>query len=64
LPADKVSGLKEVIKILAGIDDIAICTLSPEDVVRHRLVQKIIEAYDRVKPEKAETPAKHRRVSR
>jgi len=64
LPADKVSGLKEVIKILAGIDDIAICTLSPEDVVRHRLVQKIIEAYDRVKPEKAENPAKHRRVSR
>jgi len=62
LPADKVSGLTEAIKILSGIEDIAICTLSPEDVVRHRLVQKIIEAYEKVKPDKAEAPAKHRRV--
>ena len=32
--------------ILEGIDDIAICTLTGSDVVRHRLVQKIIEAYE------------------
>ena len=33
-------------KVLEGIDDIAICTLTGADVVRHRLVQKIIEAYE------------------
>ena len=33
-------------RVLEGIDDIAICTLTGSDVVRHRLVQKIIEAYE------------------
>ena len=47
LPPDKTSGLKEAMRILDGIDDIAICRLTPQDVVRHALVQKIIEAYDR-----------------
>lgn len=46
LPADKVSGLKTAIKVLDGIEDIAICKLTGADVVRHRLVQKIIEAYE------------------
>lgn len=46
LPEDKTSGLKTAMKILDGIEDIAICRLTGEDVVRHRLVQKIIEAYD------------------
>ncbi len=46
LPEDKVSGLKVAMQVLAGIDDIAICTLTGADVVRHRLVQKIIEAYE------------------
>ena len=46
LPEDKTSGLKVAMKVLAGIDDIAICTLTGSDVVRHRLVQKIIEAYE------------------
>ena len=46
LPEDKVSGLKVAMKVLEGIDDIAICTLAGADVVRHRLVQKIIEAYE------------------
>ena len=55
LPEDKVSGLKIAMKVLDGIEDIAGCTLSGSDVVRHRLVQKIIEAYedfDRKNPEK------------
>ena len=47
LPPDKTSGLKEAMRILDDIDDIAICRLTPQDVVRHALVQKIIEAYDR-----------------
>lgn len=47
LPGDKVSGLKEAMRVLKGIDDIAICRLTGADVVRHELVQKIIEAYER-----------------
>ena len=46
LPEDKVSGLKVAMRVLDGIDDIAVCTLTGADVVRHRLVQKIIEAYE------------------
>ena len=46
LPSDKPSGLKEAIRILDRIDDIAICRLTGADVVRHALVQKIIAAYE------------------
>ena len=46
LPADKVSGLKEAVRVLDGIEDIAICRLTASDVVRHALVQKIVAAYD------------------
>ena len=47
LPADKTSGLKDAMRVLRNIDDIEICMLSGADVVRHVLVQKIVEAYDR-----------------
>jgi phosphate starvation-inducible PhoH-like protein len=47
LPGDRVSGLKEVMNVLKGIKDIEICMLTGADVVRHVLVQKIIEAYDK-----------------
>jgi len=47
LPEGKKSGLKEAIKILDNIDDIGICMLSSKDVVRHPLVQRIINAYDK-----------------
>ena len=46
LPDGKKSGLVQASKILADIDDIAIIKLTKSDVVRHKLVQKIIEAYD------------------
>ncbi|MBQ6051835.1 MAG: PhoH family protein [Clostridia bacterium] len=46
LPSDKKSGLKEAQRILRNIEDISICTLSYKDVVRHRLVQQIIKAYE------------------
>lgn len=46
LPVDKASGLREAMRILAGIKDIAICRLTDSDVVRHRIVQKIIQAYE------------------
>ena len=44
---EKRSGLKSAMKILKGIDDIAVITLSGKDVVRHRLVQEIIKAYEK-----------------
>ena len=47
LPGDKVSGLKDAVRILEGVDDIAICRLTSADVVRHALVQKIINAYEK-----------------
>ena len=47
LPADKTSGLKEAMRVLDGVDDIAICRFTGADVVRHALVQQIIEAYEK-----------------
>ena len=47
LPEEKVSGLKDAIRVLEGVEDIAICTLTSSDVVRHALVQKIINAYEK-----------------
>ena len=47
LPADKVSGLKDAVRVLDGVKDIAICRLTALDVVRHSLVQEIINAYER-----------------
>ena len=65
LPEDKVSGLKVAMRVLDGIDDIAICRLTGADVVRHRLVQKIIEAYEvydkKNPPETAKKPAPQNR---
>ena len=46
LPADKVSGLREAMRVLKGVEDIAICRLTDSDVVRHALVQRIIKAYE------------------
>ena len=46
LPADKVSGLKEAMRVLNGVEDIAICRLNEADVVRHVIVQRIIKAYE------------------
>lgn len=56
LPDDKVSGLKDAIRVLEGVEDIAICRLSSADVVRHALVQKIINAYENAA--KSANPAK------
>ena len=47
LPAEKVSGLKEAMRVLEGVEDIAICRLTGADVVRHVLVQRIIAAYEK-----------------
>ncbi len=60
LPAGKRSGLAEAVKILDGIDDIAIHRFTERDVVRHKLVQKIILAYDKFDRERRERGAETR----
>ena len=47
LPDGKKSGLKTVLNILKDVDDISIIKFTQKDVVRHRLVQEIIKAYER-----------------
>ena len=46
LPPGTKSGLDIAARVLKGIDDIAFCTLTSKDVVRHPLVQKIVQAYE------------------
>ncbi len=64
LPKGTKSGLDVAMKILKNVDEIAFCHLTSKDVVRHPLVQKIVEAYERY--ERAEeggtgNDRKHRR---
>ena len=47
LPDGKRSGLKEAVRVLRGVDNIAIFKFTEKDVVRHKLVQDIIRAYER-----------------
>ncbi len=54
LPEDKVSGLKDAVRVLEGVKDIAICNLSSADVVRHALVQRIISAYEKAAQKREE----------
>ena len=64
LPQDKVSGLKDAIRVLEGVEDIAICRLTASDVVRHALVQRIVAAYDQYEKTRLPatgTPKKYRR---
>lgn len=52
LPDEKVSGLKDAVRVLDGVKDIAICRLTSADVVRHALVQQIINAYEKAEAAK------------
>lgn len=51
LPDGKKSGLKKVMRILKNVDDIEMCKFSQRDVVRHKLVQDIIKAYEKYESE-------------
>ncbi len=62
LPHDKISGLKDAVRVLEHVEDIAICRLSASDVVRHALVQKIVAAYDQHEKNRLpEAPKKYKR---
>jgi phosphate starvation-inducible PhoH-like protein len=52
LPTDKTSGLKDALRVLGDVQDIAICKLTSADVVRHALVQRIIDAYEHANAKK------------
>ncbi len=54
LPSDKVSGLKDAMRVLEQVKDIAICRLTSADVVRHALVQEIINAYEKYENKKSQ----------
>ncbi|OOB76804.1 MAG: phosphate starvation-inducible protein PhoH [Epulopiscium sp. Nuni2H_MBin003] len=46
LPSDKKSGLFEAYKVLSGVNGVGMCHLDRDDIVRHPLVQKIVDAYE------------------
>lgn len=56
LPPGKVSGLKEAENILQGIEGLTFVYFSERDVVRHKLVQHIIKAYDRFEKSRSVNP--------
>jgi phosphate starvation-inducible PhoH-like protein len=56
LPAGKISGLIEAEKILSGIEGIKFIYFTKRDVVRHKLVQEIIRAYEIAEKRKKENP--------
>jgi len=56
LPHGAISGLREAVTILKNVPEVAIMTFSNKDVVRHKLVGKIVEAYDRAKNIYAKSP--------
>ncbi len=55
LPAGAASGLDTAIRVLKKLDDISFCYLTSSDVVRHPLVQKIVEAYEDYEKKSAQT---------
>ena len=57
LPSGQKSGLAEAVRILEGIEDIEIHAFTERDVVRHKLVQRIILAYEKFEKEKREKNA-------
>ncbi|GHV33294.1 phosphate starvation protein PhoH [Clostridia bacterium] len=62
LPPDKISGLKDAMRVLRGVEDIAVCELSARDVVRHVLVQRIVKAYEQHEQKREVTRIRGRRV--
>ncbi len=61
LPAGAVSGLDTALKVLKKIDDIGFCYLTSSDVVRHPLVQKIVQAYEDYETKSSRTGDRRRR---
>jgi len=54
LPREQRSGLKEALKILDGVEGIGVVNLGQKDIVRHKLVTRIVNAYDKYDKEREE----------
>ena len=54
LPREQRSGLKEALKILEGVEGIGVVKLGQKDIVRHKLVTRIVNAYDKYDKERSE----------
>ena len=63
LPDENRSGLVQAVKVLKNINDIAICYFTEKDVVRHRLVQDIVKAYEKAGKKSAPATKKNPSVS-
>ena len=50
LPPGQVSGLAEAVRLLNGVEGVGHVAFSAQDVIRHELVQRIVDAYDRAAP--------------
>jgi len=50
LPNGQVSGLAEAVRLLKDVEGVGIVEFAAADVIRHELVQRIVEAYDRAAP--------------
>ena len=64
LPDGTRSGLDDALRVLRNIDEIGVCMLTSQDVVRHPLVQKIVSAYDEYEKKKEEKARKKRVAGR
>lgn len=61
LPDGKASGLKEAVRVLRDVEGIRICELTDADVVRHVMVQRIVQAYEAYEKERAHSAGKGRK---
>ena len=61
LPPGQLSGLVEASEVLEGVEGVAVCRLTAADVVRHPLVQRVVEAYarrDQIRPRRDPSPVR------
>lgn len=63
LPADAKSGLDVALEVLKHVEDIGICELSSKDVVRHPLVQKIVNAYEQYEKKQQDSLSRKKRAN-
>jgi len=64
LPPDAKSGLDVALRVLRNVEGIGVCALTSKDVVRHPLVQKIVDAYEIYESKQSRMSGKNKRKNR
>ena len=64
LPPRQTSGLTEALKILKNVKGLSVVKLNKKDIVRHKLVERIVEAYDEYDKEKRERKTKDENLNK